>query len=62
MLTDQFLINSNHGHIEGKRFRAVYEKEFKFFTAKNITEARKIAREYGNRLMGGQRVLVVEAI
>ena len=62
MLTDQFLINSNHGHIAGKRYKAVFATETKFFTAPTLKDAKKIAREYGIRLMGGERVLLVERI
>ena len=60
MLTDQFLINSKHGHIKGKRFKAVYANDTHFFTADNLKDAKKIAIEYGIRLMDGQRVLLVE--
>ena len=62
MLTDQFLINSNHGHIDGKRYKAVFATETKFFTASTLKDAKKIACEYGIRLMGGERVLLVEGI
>jgi len=58
MLTDDFLIMNEHGSFSGKRWQAVYENSTRFFTAKNVTEARYIAREYGTRFLH-QRCLCV---
>jgi hypothetical protein len=62
MMTDQFLINSEKGHLAGKRYQAVYKSEFHFFTASSLKEAKTIAREYGSRMMNGAKPLLVEDI
>lgn len=61
MVTDHELIMafSNAKPLQSKTFTVAFENMIpKTVTAKNITEARKIAREYGARFLG-QKVLAV---
>jgi hypothetical protein len=60
MLSDQFLIDAEHGAGDGKRYRATYSDEVVFFTARNKQEAVRIAREWGFRFKNAQRVLSLE--
>lgn len=69
MIADQDLIDAFSGTAPGKMFRATFIPEdapypsvplweYAFFKAPNKPQAVKIAREYGNRILGKKMIYV----
>jgi hypothetical protein len=61
MLTDLELIQNEKGMVAGPRWSAIFSKSTHFFTAETKSEATKIAREFGRRIIG-ERLIGIDSI